>query len=158
MAFGVLSGSRAKVGFFNKDKNFFSLLGTFSDISYNVAYDVQPAWVLGREAAAATENVAQELIQINATGWRVVNKSIFTEAQFPRLSELISAGYLTFSIQDRQSGLTVATIDKVRPTHAAMGFSARMLSSVTYTYLGILYSDEQVTDNDVRSDAVPMID
>ena len=109
--------------------------------------DVQGAWILGRYTAAATEYVAQDLVHVNATGYRIVDHSWYNDARFPKLAELATAGYLTMNLQDRQSGADIGTISKLRPASASVGFSPRSLSAVTHTYVGIYYSDETAKDN-----------
>ena len=141
----VLSGARAKLGFYDgKQVNF---VGIFSDVSYGVTYDVQPAWILGRYSAAELDTTAQEVVHITANGFRIVDHGWFADAQFPRLDQLMAANYMVLSILDRQTGTEIARIDKVRPVAATGGFSARQLSTSTHTYMGILISDETATDN-----------
>jgi hypothetical protein len=156
MAFGVLHGARAKLGFY--DGTNFNPVGIFSDVSWSVAYDVQGAWILGRYTAAATEYVAQDLVHVNATGYRIVNHSWYSDAQFPKLYNLATAGYLTMQLEDRQSGATIGKISKLRPATASVGFSPRALSAVTHTYIGILYSDETALDNDEAVGAMTLPD
>jgi hypothetical protein len=157
MAFGVLHGARAKLGIYDAKgtgKNQF--IGIFSDVSWSVSYDVQGAWILGRYTAGATEYVAQDLIHVNATGYRIVDHSWYADAKFPKLYELANAGYLTMFLEDRQSGKNIGTISQLRPATASVGFSPRALSAVTHTYIGILYTDETAPDNGEDPTAVSM--
>jgi hypothetical protein len=159
MAFGVLHGARAKMGIFDSGPNGkFTPVGIFSDVSWSVSYDVQGAWILGRYTAAATEYVAQDLIHVNATGYRIVDHSWYADAKFPKLFELANAGYLTMMVEDRQSGKNIGTIKKLRPATASVGFSPRSLSAVTHTYIGILYTDETATNNDEGEGAMSLPD
>lgn len=141
----VLSGARAKLGFY--DGQNVSYVGIFSDLSYGVTYDVQPAWILGRYSAAALDYTALEICHITANGFRIVDHGWFADAQFPSLSQLMAANYMTMSVLDRQTGKEVARIDYVRPVAATGGFSARQLSTSTHTYQGILVSDESQPNN-----------
>jgi hypothetical protein len=157
MAFGVLHGARAKLGFYDggnytSDGTYisggqFNYVGIFSDVSWSVNMDVQGAWILGSYVAAATEYVAQDLVHVSATGWRILDHSWYKDAKFPKLAEIMTAGYLTMNLQDRQSGADIGTISKLRPASASVGFSPRSLASVTHSYLGIYYSDETAPDN-----------
>jgi hypothetical protein len=156
MAFGVLHGARARLGFY--DGNTFNPVGIFSDVSWSVNLDVQGAWILGRYTAAATEYVAQDLVHVNATGYRIVDHSWYADAKFPKLAQLANAGYLTLNLQDRQSLTDIGTISKLRPASASVGFSPRSLSAVTHTYIGILYSDETAKDNDEDATAMRLPD
>ena len=166
--FGVLHGARAKLGFYenatvdsigNLTGGSFTPIGIFSDVSWSVNLDVQGAWILGRYTAAATEYVAQDLVHVNATGYRIVNHSWYQDAKFPRLKDLATAGYLTLHLEDRQSRLSIGTISRLRPSSASVGFSPRSLSAVTHTYVGIYYSDESTPDgNPEAADAMYLPD
>lgn len=143
----VLSGARAKVGVVQGDN--IQFIGIYSDVSYTYAIDQQPVYILGRYSAASIDPVALEVVNISATGWRVLKHGPFakTGGNFTQLQNLISDGYLTFSIYDRQSDeqgnqTEIARITQVRPTSATGGFSMRQLANVTYSYVGILMSDE----------------
>ena len=103
MAAKVLSGARAKLGFY--DGSQVNYVGIFSDCSYGVTYSVEPAWVLGRYSAASTDYTAMELVHITANGYRVVDHGWFSDAKFPSLSQLMFANYMTMSVLDRQTNL-----------------------------------------------------
>lgn len=138
----VLSGARAKVGFLQGDT--INYIGIYSDVSYTYAIDQQPVYILGRFSAASIDPVALEVVNISATGWRVLTHGPFAKSggNFTQLQNLMTDGYLTFSIMDRQSEIEIARITQVRPASATGGFSMRQLANVTYSYVGILMSDE----------------
>lgn len=145
MAAKVMSGARAKLGFYNgKQVNY---VGIFADISYGVTYDVQPAFILGSYSAVELDYTAMEVVHVTCTGFRVVNRGWFADAQFPSLSQLMFAEYLTMSVLDRQTNKEVARIDYVRPASATGGFTAKMLSTSTHTYMGLLVHDESQPNN-----------
>jgi len=145
MAAKVLSGARAKLGFF--DGNQVNYVGIFSDCSYGVTYDVQPAWILGRYSAAELDYTAMEVVHVTANGYRIVDHGWFADAKFPSLNQLMNFGYLTLSVLDRQTNKEIARIDYVKPVGATGGFNARQLSTSTHTYMGLLVSDESQPDN-----------
>ncbi len=110
---------------------------------------------LSRYSAASIDPVALEVCNITATGWRVLNHGPFAQdgGNFTKLQNLIDAGYLTFQIYDRQKDASgketlMAKITKVRPVSAGGGFSMRQLSTVSYTYVGILMSDETADNSE----------
>jgi hypothetical protein len=141
----VLSGARAVLSVY--DGTNISPVGIFSDCSFGVTYDVQPAWILGRYSAAELDYTAQEVVHITANGYRIVDHGWFADAQFPRLDQLMARDYMIMTIIDRQTKAEIARIGKVRPVAATGGFSARQLSTSTHTYQGILISDETAQDN-----------
>jgi hypothetical protein len=152
----ILHGARAKLGFY--DGSQFTPVGIFSDVSWSVANDIQAAWILGRYTAADTEVVGVELVQVTATGYRVFGHSWTKDAKFPKLEDIANSGYLTMALYDRQhpNGPCIGEIKKLRPASASVSFTPRMLSSVTHTYIGILYSDENAPNNDEDSTAMEM--
>jgi hypothetical protein len=154
MASKVLHGARAKLGVY--DGTNVTYIGIFSDISYGVTYDVQPAFILGRYSAAALEYTGMEVVHITANGFRIVDHGWFEDAQFPSLSELMSHNYMTLSVLDRQTNKEIARIDYVRPVAATGGFTAKQLASSTHTYMGILVSDESQPDNNESPGAMSL--
>lgn len=141
----VMSGARAKLGFY--DGNQVNYVGIFADVSYGVTYIVEPAFILGSYPAVELDYTAMDVVHISATGFRVVGHGWFKDAQFPSLSELMFYEYLTLSILDRQTNEQVAVIAGVRPASATGGFAAKMLSTSTHTYVGLLVSDESEPNN-----------
>lgn len=141
-ATSVMSGARARCAFVNGSQ--LNFIGIYSDCSYGVSYDVEPVYILGRYSAAASEYTSASIIQLSCSGWRAINSGFYsaTGGNMPKLQELISAGYMTFVIHDRQTDKEIARIEKVRPASGSVGFSMRQLSSGTYTYVGIMASDE----------------
>src|ERR1039457_3233641 len=101
MAAKVLSGARAVLGFY--DGTGFSPVGIFSDVSYGVTYDVQPAWILGRYSAASLDYTAVEVVHITANGYRIIDHGWFNDARFPSLAQLMSFTPMTMQIIDRQN-------------------------------------------------------
>jgi hypothetical protein len=143
----VLSGARAVLGFYDPSDGKFSSVGIFSDVSFGVTYDLQPAWVLGRYSAAELDYTAMEIVHVTANGYRIVSHGWFADARFPSLSQLMDAEPMTLQVLDRQTGSMIARIDHVRPVGATGGYSARQLSTSTHTYQGLLVSDESQPDN-----------
>ena len=145
--FGVMSGARAKLGFLDPRTGKPVYIGIYTDVSYTYDIDVQPAYILGRYSAASLDNVAMNTVHVTCNGWRVVDHGPMAEGNFPRLDELAQAGYLSIAIEDRQSGKTIAIIEKVRPMSFSGGFSLRTLAQINMTYVGILLSDETAETN-----------
>lgn len=154
MAAKVMSGARAKLGFY--DGNTPTFVGIFADVSYGVTYTVEPAYILGSYAATELDYTSMEPVHIQCTGFRVVGHGWFADARFPSLSQLMFADYITMSVYDRQGDTEIARIDRVRPASAAGGFSAKMLSTSTHSYIGLLVSDESQKENiDGRAMTLP---
>jgi hypothetical protein len=148
MAFGVMSGARAKLGFYDSDTNSTIFVGIYSSVSYNYSIDSQGVWIIGRYSAASIDNVSVDLVHVSTSGWRVVNHGPMAEGRFPRLDQLAKAGYLSMAVMDRQSDTIIANITQLRPLSYSSGFTMRTLSTVDMSYSGILISDETAKDND----------
>jgi hypothetical protein len=148
-----MSGARAKVGVYNATTGKSEIIGTISNISFGVTYDVQPAFILGRFGAAAIEYTAVDVVQITASGWKVFGHGWHIDGHLPRVQDLLLAEPIELVVIDRQQEALggeprVAKIRNVRPTSGSGGFQARSLSENTYTYVGLLVDDESVTNSE----------
>jgi hypothetical protein len=132
----ILHGARAQL-IVNGKK-----VGIFSDISYGVNYDVQPAFILGRYSAAELTYVGMDVVNVNATGFRVVDNGAYVAASMPKLQELMAHNEISLEIFDRQTNKSVLSVIGVRPVSWNSGQAARSLSTFSVTFLGRLASDE----------------
>lgn len=148
----TVSGARAKVSII--DANGPRVVGIFANVSYNLTYDAQPAYILGRYSATEIDYTAVDIVHITASGWRVVGHGWHKGGALPKVEDLMFAEYITMTVTDRQTEATksgnpvMATIKNVRPTSASGGFAARQLSESTYTYVGILVDDEDTVNDE----------
>lgn len=145
MAAKVMSGARAKLGFY--DGNNVNFVGIFADVSYGVSYNVEPVYILGSYSAVELDYTSMDPVFITATGFRVIGHGWFADAGFPSLSQLPAFDYLVMSVYDRQTSTEVAKITGVKPASANGGFNAKMLSNITFNYVGLLVHDESKPDN-----------
>jgi hypothetical protein len=146
-----MHGARAKVGVHDPSTGDTKIIGSFSSVSYGVTYETQPAWILGRYTAAAIDYTSVDIVQITCSGWRVVGHGWHVDAKLPRVQDLLTADYIELVVIDRQAEVLggeprIARITQVRPTSGSGGFEARQLSGTTHTYVGLLVSDESVTN------------
>lgn len=156
----VMTGARARLGIFNPATGKTKTVGIFNNVSYGLTYDTQPAFILGRYSAAEIDYTSQELVNITASGYRVIDHGPHIEAGVPKLQDLLTADYLTLAIMDRQKEVqgadgTIAKFHSVRATGYSTTISARNLEEVSVTFVGILVDDES-TQNTERPDSVDM--
>lgn len=156
----VMSGARARLGIFNPATGRTKTVGIFNNVSYNLTYDTQPAYILGRYSASEIDFTAMELVNITASGYRVIDHGPHVEAGVPKLQDLLTHDYLTLAIMDRQREVqggdgTIAKFHSVRPTGYSTTISARNLEEVSVTFVGILVDDES-TQNTERPDSVDL--
>ena len=154
----VMSGARAKVGVHDPLSGETKFIGIFSNASYGVNYDVQPAFILGRYSAAEIDYTAVDVVNLTCSGWRVIGHGWHKDGRLPRVQDLMLHEYLTFVVVDRQQealgqAAGIAKINHVRPTSASGGFSARQLSEANFTYVGLLTEDEDTINTEHSSAA-----
>lgn len=132
----ILHGARAQL-IVNGKK-----VGIFSDVSYGVNYDVQPAFILGRYSAAELTYVGMDVVNVSATGFRVVDNGAYVAAAMPKLQELMAHNEISLEIFDRQTNKSVLSVIGVRPVGWNSGQAARSQSTFSVNFLGRLASDE----------------
>jgi hypothetical protein len=128
-------------------------IGMFESCSTSVALDTAQAWILGRYTVGANEYVGAEMIQIQASGFRVLDHGPFSTADassgaslFPLIQNLAETEDLTISLHDRtqtdpEKGL-IMSVSNCKARSWNSGVSARSLSQFSMTFEGIFYSDE----------------
>lgn len=138
----VMTGARAIVKIKTSDNGAFETVGVFNNVSYGLAYDVNPAFILGRYGPAELDYTAQQPVSIQASGWRVVGSGAHKAAGVPLLQALMSFEYMQFVIVDRQTDLPILTVDQVVPTGYSGTIAARQQTEITVSFMGITISDE----------------
>lgn len=140
----IMHGARAQVILNGK------VIGVFTNVSYGMAYDIQPAFVLGRFSAAELAYTAAEPIGISASGWRVVEHGPFTEAggSMPKLQDLLTAEDMTFSLYDRQTDQLIMTVVGVRHAGFNTSVAPRALEEMSLNFMGLRLSDETAENNE----------
>jgi len=150
MASNIMTGARALVRI-QRGTTEEPITGIFTNISYGYTYDTQPAYILGRYSAAAIDYTALEVVNITASGWRIVGRpgGIHDLAALPKLEELLKAPIITITITDRQNpDKILTTIKHVRCTGVSTGYSSRQMSEATFTFVGISVDDEGTVNNE----------
>lgn len=139
----IMHGARAVVQLGRKK------VGVFTNVSYGSAYDVQPAFILGRFSPAELTYTAAEPIGISASGWRVIGHGPFTEdgGSMPKLQDLLNAEDLTFSLYDRQTDQLIMTVTGVRHAGFSTSVAPRALEEIAYNFIGLRLADESARDN-----------
>lgn len=156
----TMTGARAKLSIFDPASGQARVLGIFNNVSFGLTYDVQPAYILGRFSAAETAFTSQDLVTVNASGFRIPGAGPHIEGGIPALQNLLTHEYLELLITDRLSEVQggeprVARIEQVRPVSYSSSYAARQLSDLSVTFVGILVSDESV-DNAEDSTAADL--
>jgi hypothetical protein len=152
MAAKVMTGARAymEVADLNGD-NPSGPIGIFNSISWSLAYDVQPIWILGRLNPAETVYTGQEPVSVTASGWRVIDHGAHVDGHVPTLAQLLQHEYITLSIVDRVSGAVIAKIEQCRPTGYNTSLAARSPEDISVSFIGLLVSDESGSNTEAAN-------
>lgn len=145
----TLTGARAQLIVTDPTTNTGKVVGIFSNVSWGLAYDAQPIYVLGRYSPAETVYTAQEAVNVSATGFRVMDAGAHVSAKVPNLKDLMAHEYMELAIFDRQTNQMTAKIHSVRPTGYSTSLSARGVQEVTVNFIGLLVDDESTENSEV---------
>lgn len=130
-----------------------SVVGIFNSCSYSIQYDISPAYILGASAAAELIYTGMEVIQVQASGYRVMNHGPFAVVDqgtgarlLPRLQEILTYDDLVVSLYDRmepdpKKGL-IASISSVKPQGFSSSVNSRGLQDINVTFQGLRITDE----------------
>jgi hypothetical protein len=151
----VMHGARAKVFLVDPTLGAAVVVGIWNNFSYNVSYDVQPAFIIGRFSAAELITTGVEPVSITAQGFRVVNNGPFKTGRLTNVKDLLNQEYLLLQVWDRQTKQYVANIRGCLPTGTSSTVSAKQLQESTNTYVGLLMDDED-TENNEAADAADL--
>lgn len=142
----TMTGARAQLIVADATTEDGKVVGIFNNISWGLAYDAQPIYVLGRYSPAETVYTAQEAVNVSATGFRAVDAGPHVSAKVPNLADLMNHEYMELAVFDRQSNQQICKIHSVRPTGYSTSLAARGVQEVTINFIGLLVDDES-TEN-----------
>jgi hypothetical protein len=146
----TMHGSRAQLSING------TIVGIFNSVSYGVEYEANAVYILGRFNAAEIALTGMNVINIQASGYRVVGSGPYAVSEVPKLQDLLNHEDITLAIFDRQSttGEPIMQVTGVRPTGWNTSISARGLQDLTVTFQGLALSDES-GDQDETKTATP---
>lgn len=125
-----------------------TVVGLFTSCSYNVTYDANAAYILGRYSAAEITYTSQEVISVDATGFRIINAGPYVVASVPKLQDLLNHNDISLALIDRKTNLTFLTVTGVRPMGYSSTVSARGIVEISARFQGLLAEDESGTQNE----------
>jgi hypothetical protein len=123
-------------------------VGIFTNVSYGMQYDIQPAFILGRFSAAELTYTAAEPISLSCSGWRVLDNGPFSAAagSMPKLQDLLTAEDMEFAVIDRQTDTTLVTVTGVRHQGFQTSITPRALEEMSLNFMGLILKDETNKD------------
>lgn len=134
-------------------------IGIFNNIQYGVSYDLSPVFILGRLSAAELVYTGMEVINITASGFRVMDFGPFATVDndsgaslVPKLQDVLQHEDIVLSVHDRSepdpAKSLIMEVTNVKPQGFSTGNGARTLQEMTVTFLGLHLSDESGPNNE----------
>lgn len=136
MADKIHSGHLAKI--YIDDK----LVGLFDSIDYGANIMLEPAFILGRSSGAEVVTTGFDVVNVSLNGFRIVGQGVHVLPKFPKVQDLVNQGEFKIDVIDRQTGDPVATILRCKWQRYGTGFSARSLTRVQMSCIGLVLQDE----------------
>ncbi len=145
----IVTGARALLGVYDANSGKVRIVGIYNNVSYGLSYSAEEAHILGRYSPAAITYTAQNVVNISASGYRVLDHGPHIDGGLPRLQDLIDFEYLEMTIIDRQrenqgAPSQVAKFTGVVPTGYSTTINARNQQELSQTFMAITVSDESV--------------
>lgn len=150
----VFTGPRAVVSVAttlpNGDPGPQAVVGLFENCTYGANIGVEPIHILGRFSASEVTPTSYEAIQVNCSGFRVIDQGVHELPKFPKLQDILDLGTITISIRDRQTGKSIMTVVGCVPTSYNSGVQARSTSRISVSYTGLKLTDESGDQTESR--------
>lgn len=119
-----------------------NVVGLFSNCSWSMRQDKQPAFILGRHGPAEITPTTQEPVSLRLTGYRVVDAGPYKVANATLLKNLLSEEDFTVDIIDRQTGKMIFRAVGCRVQGWSSGVAARGVSDISVDIIGLRGEDE----------------
>jgi len=132
----VMTGARAKVAI---GGNF---VGVFSMISYGLNYGADPIFILGSYGPKEIVYTSQEVVSIQASGWRVIDNGPHMAAQMPTLDKLLNHQDIEITVFDRLTNKTIAKFHNCRPISYNTSLNNKQAAEISVNFLGLKLGDE----------------
>lgn len=126
------------------------LAGVFNQVSYGVQYGTADIYVLGRFNAGEIVYTDMSTVDVQVSGFRVLENGPFEIGSVPQLQELLNHEDIHLTLTDRQNAdKEFMTVTGVRPTGFNGSTSARSVHDLSVNFKGTLFSDESGDQDDV---------
>lgn len=147
----TMVGARAKikVGSGNDAK----VVGLFDSCQYGANLGNEAVHILGRYSASEISITSYEAIQVQCSGFRVVDQGVHLLPQAPKLQDLLKLERISLEIEDRFSGKTIMSVNECVAVNWGEGQQAKATSKFSITYMGLVLSDESGEQNETEDPA-----
>lgn len=152
----VLHGARLKVRIFDRATGKPKVIGIFNTISYGLRYSTEPIYILGAYGPVETVITSQEVVSIQASGWRVFGHGAHKEVGMPALQDLLNAEYLEGDVIDRQAEEAgtdgrMTKFRNMRVTGYQTSINARGVEEISVEMVALRVDDESTTNTESGS-------
>lgn len=142
----VLTGARAILSIQATDPNTGKTqntpCGIFNSVNWSVAIDQVPINVIGSLLPTEICTTGQEVVQINCSGFRVLNAGPYVAGLVPTVSALLNYAGITITIVDRATGTTILTANNAKCTSYRTNTVAKGTTDLEVSYMAIVATDE----------------
>ena len=132
----ILTGARAKITIAGHP------VGLFSQCSWSIKQNKEPAFILGRFHPAEITPTTQEPVTISLSGYRVVDNGPYKAASATLLQNLLNEEDFTVIVTDRQSKKTIFSASGCRVQGWSSGVAARGVSDIRIDIIAMIAEDE----------------
>lgn len=140
----TMTGARAQLIISDPSTQTGKVVGIFNNVSWGLAYDAQPIYVMGRHSAAEIVYTAQEAVNISASGFRIVDSGAHVSAKVPQLQDLLTSEYMSLAIFDRQTSKMIAKMHSVVSLGYSTSITARGVQEISCNFMALLVDEENI--------------
>jgi hypothetical protein len=132
----TMTGARAKV---KVGPNY---VGIFESCSYGAQIGTEPIHTLGRYSANEISITSYEAVQVQCSGFRLIDQGVHKIASAPLLQQLLEFESVQIEVYDRQTEKNIAIITNCVPSNWSEAQNAKGTTKINITYIGTVLSDE----------------
>lgn len=132
----TMVGARAKV---RVDGN---IVGIFDSCQYGANLGTEGIFTLGRFSANEIAITSFELVNVNCSGFRIVDQGVHVLPAAPKLQDLLLFENIQLEVEDRKTGKNIAIVKECVPKSWNEGQQAKGTTKFSIVYEGIVLSDE----------------
>lgn len=136
-----MSGSRALLEINGK------IVGVFASVDYDYALGVTPVYTLGRFGPQELAYTDASPINVNCSGFRIIDGGPHKIAGVPHLQDLLAHEDISLSLYDRKGDgaggpKQIMRVEGVRPTGYSQSVAGRGLQDLRVSFMGLAIADE----------------
>jgi hypothetical protein len=143
----TMVGARAKV------KVDGVVVGLYDSCQYAANLGNEAIHILGRYSATEISINSYEAIQVQCSGFRIVDQGVHLLPKAPKLQDLLNLERVSLEIEDRQTGENIMNVNECVAVNWGEGQQAKATSKFSITYMGLVLSDESGDQNETDNAA-----